>query len=179
MASCFIKNPSPKVLLACSIFGAGLSLVGVPVAVYTLAPRVSESVIDLKENNPNVKQLTHSIDQKLDQSRSTLCQKLDKILPTDKRMMNAIVDTTCGSMFMFSSTMSLIGHTMSNIEKYKSNPLIQTVCCNRIRFFAIVALVEGLWAGCFIAGSYITVNGSMIIYRLRKERSSLIHNGMN
>ena len=165
MTSCLFKNPSPATLMACSIFGAGLSLVGVPVAVYHSYPFLRNKYREhqrkkhqgLYYHQPIVKDTSPR--EKLD----------DKI----EGMMGV---AALGSVLTIGSSASMVFSTKSFIKKFRSSPLIQNVCCNRIRFFAIIALLEGMNLGCFVVGSFCLIDGSIELLDLRKQRSSLIKN---
>lgn len=168
MASCFISNPSSTTLMACSIFGAGLSLVGVPFIAYKSAPHFCKALDNISRNK-NANRVAASFGDKLDQYQSTVRQAVPFLQGyRNRKVAEGYCYVSYGCIFMLSSSMFISNHAISSIKKYKSNPLIRNVCCNRIRFFAIVALVEGFSTGVFVAGSYLTARGMKQIQQYKK-----------
>lgn len=167
MASCLFKNPSRRVLLACSFFGAGLTLVGVPAVIY-YSCRFLSARCEAK-NQSRLPRYYNLPSAPIKPELSPL-----EYVENDIKVTSFCI--AVGSALTIGSSASIFSCTKSFAQKFRSSPLIQTVCCNRIRFFAIVALFEGTNLGGFIVGSVVMFNGSKRLRDLFKKRSSLIKN---
>lgn len=164
--SCIIRNPHPFFLKGCTAIGILLGSVGIPYAAFKTFQHLEDPVCKLLErphsyNNPPIDQkpIKLSSDQE-DQKRKFLFG--DKPIPKHLILASANgllgVPSIIWGVLFFKSSLNNFKNT------YKSNHLIQTVCCKRIRFFAGASMIQGGWAAMALSGVFFIAQSATLVY---------------
>lgn len=192
MTSCFIKNPSPTTLMVCNGIGIVMGLVGVPFAAYKtteyLFPPTAKILLKgIDKTEKTIGQLNEKIDVDLSKIKMATepisksvnfgTQKLGSSLMLVGNYVSDSPYRLGGVQVAIGSLFTIFGLSLNNEmyyqkkREYQSNKLIQTVCCNRIRFFMFAALGHGLCTGLSLGGLIIVSAGCLTISKGLSDKS--------
>jgi hypothetical protein len=183
MASCFIKNPSAFTLKVCNGVGIVFGLVGLPYLAYktsefvvpptakVITKGVDRTVGQIHFKNEKIKTVTDTFEKGVERVQNRIKLVGDSVVSSPLKL--GSFELVIGGIITGSSVLYNIGYYELGKVEFRTNKMIQTVCCHRIRFFMLRASGHGFVTGIMIPGLFLMFSGGVDIVKGIKEKSSI------
>ena len=193
MKSCIFRNPSVWTLRVCNGLGVVTGLFVVPFGAYKATQYFSPPTIkmvnkgidktgatldklneNINWNDPKIKTVTTGLNKSLDIGVEKLgnCLTSIGIFFSESPYRSGGLQIAVGGLITGGSIVVNAGYFQLKKREFKTNELIQKVCCNRIRFFMFASLGHGFLTGIMIPGLFFIFSGGLTIFNGIKESKS-------
>ena len=169
--SCFIQKPSKAFLFGCSVFGTTLGLVLIPYSLFQTIPVIAKFGNKCVQQLPKSEKVSSSLSNGGSQIANLIDSGFDIFENTNYQTRFGILSILYGSVVTFPSFYLNFDLFKQQLKRYKNDPLIQTVCCNRIRFFASGSFVQGVFFASAVTGLFFFVDGCFRVHQQKQGQT--------